>query len=203
MKSSRNLLTDMKRFVRKQWVLLSASVILVISVPLVVWLAIPHRPANNALIYLQGDPRWAKDRVGGSGETIHAVGCTLCCLSMALAHHDIDMNPSQLNRALKENGGYTSRGLLNWDAVPRITNNRIRVRMYNNPADADIPAALAAGNPVLVKVLRSRNNHWVLIVGRRGTEYLIKDPAGNGKDVEPLSKFGSGILAVRIVEKAG
>src|SRR5687767_1426934 len=35
--------------------------------------------------HLQGDIRWATHQIGGSGKPLYAVGCTVCCLSMALA----------------------------------------------------------------------------------------------------------------------
>jgi len=153
-------------------------------------------------IYLQTDPRWVNEELGESGARMSAVGCTVCCLSMALAHHGIDLNPAQLNRALKECGGYTSRGWVKWDALRRVTKGAVRVRIPVRPTPADIERALDEGNPVIVKVLLASGiQHWVLIVGREKTEYLIKDPLGSGRTLDPLSKFPSDILAVRIVEK--
>jgi len=170
----------------------------------------PPVTLSGAAIYLQTDPRWADDKIGGSGETLRSVGCTVCCISMALAHHGVDLDPGKLNRALIERGGYTSRGWVKWDAVRQITSGKVRVRIPRSPAPSDIREALAAGSPVIVKVrLRSGILHWVLVVGLRdggaggGGEYLIKDPLGNGEGLEPLSKFGSDVLAVRIVEKRG
>src|SRR5215204_2562868 len=43
--------------------------------------------------YLQRDKRWAAEPIGGSGKPLCAVGCTLCCLSMALAEQGIDLSP--------------------------------------------------------------------------------------------------------------
>ena len=45
--------------------------------------------------------------------------------------------------------------------------------------------------------------HWVLIVGRDGKEYLIKDPLGGQVQLEPLSKLDSSIYAIRIIELTG
>lgn len=153
-------------------------------------------------IYLQTDPRWVNEELGESGARMGAVGCTVCCLSMALAHHGIDLNPAQLNRALKECGGYTSRGWVKWDALRRVTKGAVCVRIPRRPTPADIERALEKGSPVIVKVLlESGIQHWVLIVGREKTEYLIKDPLGSGRTLDLLSKFPGDILAVRIVEK--
>lgn len=43
--------------------------------------------------------------------------------------------------------------------------------------------------------------HWVLLVGRDQKEYLMKDPLGDGKSLQPLSSLGSDILAVRVVKR--
>jgi hypothetical protein len=41
--------------------------------------------------------------------------------------------------------------------------------------------------------------HWVLIVGKDGRDYLMRDPLNDGKTLEKLSKYGSDIYGVRIV----
>ena len=48
--------------------------------------------------------------MSGSGEPLRWVGCTIGCLSMALAHHGVQVDPGELNRELKESDGYTFRG---------------------------------------------------------------------------------------------
>jgi len=61
-------------------------------------------------IYLQTDPKWVGEKMSGSGEPLRWVGCTIGCLSMALAHHGVQVDPGELNRELKESDGYTFRG---------------------------------------------------------------------------------------------
>ncbi len=84
-------------------------------------------------IYRQSDPRWANHRVGGSRQTLKAVGCMVCCVSMALEHYGFHFNPAQLNELLKDHGGYSSSGLLQWGAIPKITDNEIEVLPYEKP----------------------------------------------------------------------
>lgn len=164
--------------------------------------AVPRSALATEPIYLQTDPQWAAETIGGSGEPLRWVGCTICCLSMALAHHGVIEDPAGLNRKLKEADGYTYRGWVKWDALRRITADRVRVMLPQNPSYRDIDAALAEGNPVLVKVLlRSGVQHWVLIVGRDQKEYLIKDPLGDGRSLQALSSLGSDVLAVRVVRR--
>ena len=153
---------------------------------------------------LQTDPRWAAETVGGSGESLASVGCTLCCVSTALSHHGLSISPGELNRRLKEAGGYTERGWIKWGAFDQIAKGFARIAIPNSPTHRDIDDALRKGNPVLVKVLLSPGvNHWVLLVGRDGREYLMKDPLRSGRDIVPLSIIASDIYAVRIAEKTG
>src|SRR5205809_434917 len=56
---------------------------------------------SSKTYYLQRDPRWASEPIGGSGKPLGHVGCTLCCVSMALAQYDIPRTPGELNRDLK------------------------------------------------------------------------------------------------------
>ena len=121
---------------------------------------------------------------------------------MALSHHGIALTPAELNQKLKANNGYTFRGWIKWDTLKRITDGRVEVVLPKNPSHRDINAALDRGDPVLVKViLRSGAQHWVLLVGRDQNDYLMKDPLGDGKHLEPLATLESNILAVRIVRK--
>ncbi len=165
--------------------------------------SVPRTVLKETPIYRQADTRWADERVGGSGEPLRLVGCTVCCLSMALDQHGIILSPAELNRRLQQNDGYTARGWVKWERLKQITGDTIRIRIPKNPTPHDIQAALTTGNPVLVKVsLGSAGMHWVLIVGRDQREYLVKDPLSDGLQLTTLSHFGSEILDVRIVEKA-
>ncbi len=163
--------------------------------------AVPRMVLGNDTMYRQRDPQWAEEKTGGSRETLSAVGCTVCGLSMALAQHGVALNPAELNRKLQDGGGYTEQGWVKWDAVRGVTGGRVAVELPAHPSQEDIDTALAAGNPVLVKVyLAPGVQHWVLLVGREGREYLMKDPLGDGKSLGLLSSLGSDIFAVRIVK---
>lgn len=153
-------------------------------------------------IYLQNDPRWGDDTIGGSHESLAAVGCTVTSVSMALAHYGITLPPKQLNNLLKQHNGYTRQGWLIWHTIAVITDNKIRVEVPAAPSHALIDAALSARRPVIAKVLlHNVIPHWVLVVGKAEQDYLIKDPLGNGKTLDKLSKFGSAVYAIRIVKQ--
>ena len=157
---------------------------------------------GSAPIYLQRDSKWADDVVGGSGEKLRSVGCTICCISMALAYHGLDFPPGVLNRGLKENGGYTARGWVKWDSIRTLTSDSVRIRIPKVVSHDTIVMALRHGSPVIVEVLLKIGiPHWVLAVGWKDGQYLVLDPMSDGVGAEPLSKFGSDILGMRIVEK--
>lgn len=152
--------------------------------------------------YLQHDARWAADPIGGSGKPLQNVGCAICSLSMALAQYNIDCTPGELNTALKQSNGYNENGWVYWNAIVPLTGGQVHVDWKEHPTHRDITAALALGQPVVVKVSPpGMPQHWVLLVGRDGREFLMKDPLNKQKTLQPLSSHGSEILAVRIVKK--
>lgn len=154
-------------------------------------------------LYLQTAPQWKEVRLGGSNEAFSSTGCVVCCVSMALAHHGIAIPPDVLNAELALKGGFTERGWLRWRAVEELTNHAITIETPY-PSHQEIDDALKAGNPVIVRVMiGAAIPHWVLVVGKRGTEYLMNDPLGEGIAAEPLRRFRSEISAVRIVRKNG
>ncbi len=60
-----------------------------------------------------------------------------------------------------------------------------------------------SGNPVIVRVrFRSGITHFVVIAGKDGFDYLIRDPgSGATKGYYPLRELGSDIEALRFYER--
>lgn len=163
----------------------------------------PRFVLSSRAHYLQKDPRWANDPIGGSGKPLREVGCAICCLSMALSQYGIHRTPAQLNRDLKQSDGYNDHGWVYWAAIESLTHGQTRVDWIQNATHRDIESALATGQPVLVKVAPPKMlQHWVLLVGRDGHEFLMKDPLDPGQKPKPLSTLRSQILAVRIVKSS-
>jgi hypothetical protein len=158
-------------------------------------------PALKTPLYLQNDDRWKDEKIGGSRERLGDVGCAICSLAMALDHFGVHYTPKELNDQLKANDGYTWRGWLEWQAISTITGGKITVETVRKPSHADIDAASRSKNQVVAKLLINRTiPHWVLIVGKQGTNYLMRDPLGDGHSLEPVSKYESDIFGVRIVK---
>ena len=63
---------------------------------------------------------------------------------------------------------------------------------------------LCRGNPVIVRLRYPSGSptHFVVIAGKEGYDYLIRDPgAGAGKGLYPLKEFGSPIEALRFYQR--
>lgn len=138
------------------------------------------------LVYLsQQDPQWKNDTLGfgDSGDTIGYVGCALTSVAMLLSGHGFSETPRSLNQKLKEKQGFVSAGI-RWDVVSQVHPEvRLRSNVACESTDAplaQIDAALAAGNPVVVRVDASPNPglqwHYVLLYARKGDDYLMLDP---------------------------
>jgi hypothetical protein len=160
-------------------------------------------PAPDGTAYfLQGDLRWAEDSIGGSGEPLSAVGCTVCAVAMAASQLGYDITPKELNAKLVQSAGYTERGWLIWSAVGSATHDKVHVRVPSGLTHAEIDQSLQSGSIPIVKFYLSGGiPHWVPIVGKAGTEYLIKDPLDEKKQVVALSKKATAVVSVRYVEK--
>ncbi len=62
--------------------------------------------------------------------------------------------------------------------------------------------ALKEKQPVIAKVFISGIiPHWVLIVGKDGDDYLMRDPLNDAKTVQHLSTYDSKIYAMRTLKR--
>src|SRR5436190_12368681 len=150
--------------------------------------------------FLQRDARWSKTTIGGSGETIAKVGCTICSVAMAFDVCGMKTDPEQLNAALKKEDGFTSSGLLKWDAVTAVSKGKIKVAYLGKASYEVIDDALKNGKQVIAKIfLNNVVPHWVLIVGKEDGEYIVRDPLK--ETPVKLSSRGSAIHAIRVLKR--
>jgi hypothetical protein len=160
-------------------------------------------PALRTTHYRQRDPRWSEETIGGFGERMARVGCTVCSLAMALDYYDVKKTPKELNDFLKANDGYNPRGWLRWSSVDKVSGGSVTMEYVGRPVFLVIDRALRNQQPVLAKVyIKGVIPHWVLIVGKDQQEYLMRDPLSEEGSVGHLSKYGSKIFAVRIPKRA-
>jgi len=153
-------------------------------------LPVPH--------FAQGDPRWKEDLLGPTEATLHAEGCAVASAAMVLATYGIDLDPGRLNTFLQGCEGYTPQGWIYWEKAAEFHPGVAEHAYEAAPSYARIDLNLMRGNPVIVRVRLPKNNHFVVIAGKRGREYLIADPGRNGKKgLYPLSELAPKIEGLR------
>jgi hypothetical protein len=151
--------------------------------------------------YQQRDPRWAGDTLGATRETIGAVGCLVCSLAMGNAALGAPVDPGELNRRLGAVQGFTPEARVIWDKLPEATGRSVAVTVHAEPSHAALDAALQRGEMAVVRFsLPSGAPHWVLVVGKEGDEYLVKDPLVDEPIVTLTSRTAS-IQAVRVLRR--
>jgi hypothetical protein len=151
--------------------------------------------------FAQADQRWRGDSLGYTNTTLGAEGCAVTSAAMALAFYGIDVDPQRLNRFLKDSNGYTERGWLYWEAAAEYEPGKVRHAYEDLPSFRLMDLSLLKGNPVIVRIRRpGGGTHFVVIVGKKGWEYIAQDP-GSGGRVVCLSDFQSDLEALRFYER--
>lgn len=153
--------------------------------------------------FLQADRRWGSDPLGPTPATLAAEGCAVASAAMVLASYGADVDPGRLNAFVTASRGFTPEGWLYWEAAAAYPPALARKAYEDKPSFALIDRNLLARNPVIVRVrYPSGITHFVVIVGKRGFDYLIRDPgAGGTRGVYPLADFGRPIEALRFFER--
>jgi len=154
-------------------------------------------------LFLQGDPAWGHDQSGSGRYTLSQVGCAISSSAMVMKFYGIDTNPGRLNAFLRDHGGFDENNDLRWEGPPALAPDRVRHAYEDLPSYYLIDSNLFRGNPVIVRLrLPSGWTHFVVIMGKQGFDYLIRDPSSAGlrKGVYPLREIGSNIEALRFYE---
>jgi hypothetical protein len=151
--------------------------------------------------YLQNDPRWGSETVGGSDESMAAVGCTVTCVAMGLTAIGEPMDPLEVCRKLKDRDGFTSNGLIIWSKIDEITDRKVHIDVVSPTYDR-IDTELSRKRPVIVKIMLSETvPHWLLIVGKDGQDYLAINPLNQERTLVKLSAESDKIYALRIFRR--
>ena len=120
-----------------------------------------------------------------------------------MAFYGADIDPQRLNKFAIDHDGFTPNGWLYWEAPAAYPPERVEKAYEDKPSYFLMDWNLLKGNPVIVR-LRYPNGvtHFVVIVGKDGWDYLIRDPGRGGtRGVYPLKDFGSQIEALRFYRK--
>jgi hypothetical protein len=149
--------------------------------------------------FAQADPQWHHDLLASGPDTLGSAGCAVTSAAMVLKFYGVDTDPQRLNWFLQTTGGFTREGWLYWEAAAELAPGAIEKAYEDAPSYALIDWNLLRGNPVIVRLrLRNGITHFVVIAGKQGYDYLIRDPgAGAGRGFYPLREIGSPIEALR------
>jgi hypothetical protein len=159
-----------------------------------------HPVILHVPVFTQDDPRWTFELLGPTDETVGQAGCAITSAAMVLSAYGVDTDPHQLNQYLITHGGYTDDGSLYWEKAAEVAPDGQVEKAYEDPPSyALIDQNLLAGNPVIVRLtLQNGRTHFVVIVGKRGWNYLTQDPARSPSwGIYPLKELTDRIEALR------
>lgn len=155
-------------------------------------------------LFSQADFRWGRERLGYSeDETLASAGCAVSSAAMVLASYGVVITPKLLNEYLIAHDGYEGTSWIKWEVAADYPPSAAEHRYEDLPSYGLIDWNLFCGNPVIVRIRRpSGNTHFVVIIGKEGFNYLIRDPGFKGNQgVYPFSQLGSPIKALRFYRK--
>ncbi len=150
--------------------------------------------------FQQNDPQWSFDLLGPTYDTLGQTGCAITSAAMVLASYGVDTDPKRLNHYLNTHGGYTPEGWVYWEKAAAVEPTGQVENVYEDlPTYGAIDRNLLAGNPVIIRLTTKRGTtHFVVIVGKQGWDYLIRDPARPTTDaIYPLKELTGTIEALR------
>jgi hypothetical protein len=159
-----------------------------------------HRVTISVPAFQQDDPRWTFDLLGPTTDTMGQKGCAVTSAAMVLASYGVDTDPQRLNQYLITHAGYTDNGYIYWEKAAEVAPYSQVEKAYEDlPTYALIDQNLLAGNPVIVRLtLPQGDMHFVVVVGKEGWDYLIRDPARpTSRGVYPLRELTGQIEALR------
>lgn len=161
------------------------------------------RLPDEGRTHLQKDKRWAADQLGPSTGTLGSHGCLVSSVAMACTDLGVELTPKELNERLKQADGFLPQGWVVWNAIPRVTDNKLTAEYHPASSHKIMDAALAHGAyPVVKYFLLGGIQHWCVIVGKEGQEYLARDPLRDDKEPVKLSELTAKVYAVRAIRRA-
>jgi hypothetical protein len=150
--------------------------------------------------FFQQDPRWSDERLGTSlCDTLGSAGCAVSSAAMVLAFYGVTIDPQLLNQHLIAHHGYEGDSWIKWEIAATYPPEAAQHIYEDLPSYGLIDCNLLLHNPVIVRIRRpTGKTHFVVIVGKKGFHYLIRDPAPQGmQGVYPLSQLAVPIEALR------
>lgn len=160
------------------------------------------RLPDDGKTHLQKDKRWAADQLGTSTGTLGSHGCLVSSVAMACSDLGVELTPKELNARLKKADGFQPQGWVVWNAIPRVTDQKLVADYHPTASHKVMDAALERGAyPVVKYFLLGGIQHWCVIVGKDGLEYLARDPLRDDEKPVKLSELTAKVYAVRVIRR--
>ncbi|WP_395747609.1 hypothetical protein [Prosthecobacter sp.] len=160
------------------------------------------RLPDGGKTHLQRDKRWADDQLGTSTGTLGSHGCLVSSIAMACCDLGVELTPKELNERLKKADGFLPQGWVVWNAIPKVTESKLTAEFHPAASHKVMDKALEQGAyPVVKYFLLGGIQHWCIIVGKEGLEYLARDPLRDDPKPVKLSELTEKIYAVRVIRK--
>jgi len=147
--------------------------------------------------YSQRDPRWCKQFIGYSTDTIGQVGCYISSIAMIWKKYGYDMDPSKY--AANPNNFVAATA---WGTSPEVPPG-FSTQQYSGYNRGILDGALAAGHPVIVQIsMRSISGmHFVVLKSGANGSYKMNDP-WFGADLNFTDYYStSSIMSLRLITK--
>lgn len=153
--------------------------------------------------YSQKDKRWARQTLGGSGESLAAAGCVVTSAAIAMTNLGHDIDPGTLNAEVKSSGGYTDQGWFIWDSVRKVSGGALEARFYDDVSPEIIDGCMADGfYPLTRFILPNGRTHWAVIIKRTKQGYYMRDPLHPSKKPLLFPRGADAFKAVRCIGKS-
>jgi peptidoglycan hydrolase CwlO-like protein len=142
--------------------------------------------------YNQRDSAWGNQFIGLSDSIMREVGCLVTSMAMMASHAGKNLKPGDIAASTEPffgNTAYMNQG--SW-TVNGVTMTRTRVGSDTSAIDTE----LAAGHPVVVGIY-SGPDHFLVIKGKDGGDYIMNDPfPSGGANLKFTSKYPLSAISV-------
>lgn len=152
---------------------------------------------NDGNFYSQRDPRWCKQRMGNSSDSIGAVGCYISSISMVYKKIGSDITPSAY--ALDSSNFWLNTAYANNPTPP--SGYTYKSLKYSSSAVDD---ELKAGRYVIAQMRMygtAAGMHFIVIISGSDGKYKVHDP-WYGPDMDFSTHYStSQIMSIRLITK--
>lgn len=148
--------------------------------------------SSDYMNWRQSGASWSNVRIGNTTSTISDIGCLVTSIAILIeksgVNKDINpFNPGTFVEALNKNGGFDSKGNLQYAVISKVVPNFKYIKKVdlNNKSREEKLALITqyfnAGYYLTVEVKGATegNQHWVAVIGIDGDNIIMVDPGTN------------------------